>query len=304
MLKFLKKANKLIEGVLFLVLPVVVFYWSLTLVNLDIVKPLISALGSVIDPFIDPIRPFITYSNNYDNMTVDYTILIFATILMCTAFLFTLNGNILDYIDTTLEKVKEKKLQREKIKQQEEERQAYVQEINRNRTIYVILKLIKNAPNEAYLVKDESNDFFSAGIIESYERSIKEAYLKFGGETYNKFSNEENLNCFIFYDINKFLHYLPYLMDRVEEVNKGMLELNIKFDYQVACHCSYSEASAEVDLGITHKILNLAGSKEILLSELLKCRLDTLCDRDFKLFSRGIYLLNDKQMDVYKIQFD
>jgi len=50
--------------------------------------------------------------------------------------------------------------------------------------------------------------------------------------------------------------------------------------------------------------LNLCGDKEILLSEILKSRLGIIENKNFKLYSRGIYLIKDKQMDVFKFKLD
>ena len=113
-----------------------------------------------------------------------------------------------------------------------------------------------------------------------------------------------NLNSYIFTDINKFVAFLLFFKERVEEVNKGMQDLNIKFDYKIACHCSFSDASTSVDFEITSKILNLCHPKDILVSELLQNRLTLSENNNIKLFSRGIYLMNDKQMDVFKLKFD
>lgn len=304
MLNFIKSLNKLVEGLLFLVLPVIVFYWALTLLSPNIVAPFVAILGGIFNPVIDPFRPYITYKVNYDNMTVDYTVLLFAFLVMFTAFLCTINGHILNFIEKISKKAAAKQKEQEIIKQREVERQEYINEINKNKTIYTVLKLTKNAPNESYLIKEDGSDFFSQGIVDSYEKTIKDAYLKYEGIHKTNKTDEENANCFIFYDIEKFLNYLVYLQDKVEEVNKGMLDLNVRFDYQVACHCSYSDASAEIDFDITSKILNLSANKEILLSELLTNRLNLLEDKYFNLLSRGIYLLNDKQIDVFRIEFN
>lgn len=300
-MKFLKAANKFIEGILFIIVPVIVFYWSLSLVKLDIVKPLIAILGSVIEPFVFPFRPFITYVVDYDNFSVDYTVLFFAGIILCAAFVFTINGFILNFIDEKIEESVIEHKNKERLKQVEEEKQEYIKEVNRNKTIFVILKLIKNKPHASYLIKEDESDFFSGGLVESYENSISTAYLKYGGTSYK---NTDDYRYFIFTDLSRFLEYLPFLMNRVEEVNKGMLDLNIRFDYKIACHCAYSDGSADTDFEITSKILNLCDSKEILLSELLKNRLDLRENKNFKLFSRGIYLINDKQMDVFKLQYN
>ena len=303
MIKFLKGISKLIEGILFIFLPIVVFYWSLTLINLDIVKPFITLLGSFIDPLILPFKSYLEYKIIYENdYTVDYTILFFAVMILCLAFMFTIFGNILDFINNIIEKIQHKVKMKEVIRKKQEEKQSFINEVTKNNTIYVVLKLTKNQTKESYLVKGEEDDFFSVGLVDSYETSLKNVYKKFNGKPFGRLGGTSGLNNYIFTDINKFLEYLPFFMERVEEVNKGMKDLNIKFSYAIACHCSYSDASAQVDFDITSAILNLCGDREILLGELLKSRLGVIENNNFKLYSRGIYLIKDKQMDVFKFK--
>ena len=303
MIKFLKGISKLIEGILFIFLPIVVFYWSLTLINLDIVKPFITLLGSFIDPLILPFKSYLEYKIIYENdYTVDYTILFFAVMILCLAFMFTIFGNILDFINNIIEKIQNKVKMKEVIRKKQEEKQSFINEVTKNNTIYVVLKLTKNQTKESYLVKGEEDDFFSVGLVDSYETSLKNVYKKFNGKPFGRLGGTSGLNNYIFTDINKFLEYLPFFMERVEEVNKGMKDLNIKFSYAIACHCSYSDASAQVDFDITSAILNLCGDREILLGELLKSRLGVIENNNFKLYSRGIYLIKDKQMDVFKFK--
>jgi len=303
LIKFLKGISKLIEGILFIFLPIVVFYWSLTLINLDIVKPFITLLGSFIDPLILPFKSYLEYKIIYENdYTVDYTILFFAVMILCLAFMFTIFGNILDFINNIIEKIQNKVKMKEVIRKKQEEKQSFINEVTKNNTIYVVLKLTKNQTKESYLVKGEEDDFFSVGLVDSYETSLKNVYKKFNGKPFGRLGGTSGLNNYIFTDINKFLEYLPFFMERVEEVNKGMKDLNIKFSYAIACHCSYSDASAQVDFDITSAILNLCGDREILLGELLKSRLGVIENNNFKLYSRGIYLIKDKQMDVFKFK--
>lgn len=303
-MKYLKGLNKLTEGLLFLLLPLVVFYWSLTLIKFDIVKPFISVLGSFIDPMMSPFKTFIEYKVYYTDYIIDYTILIFAGIVLVTALLFTINGHLLNFVEEIINRAKLQAKLQENLKKQEEAKQEYIKEVNRYQTIYVLLKLIKNEPNASYLIKKDENDFFSAGIVDSYENSLSNAYKKFSARHVGAKSIGNNMHGYIFTNLNKFLEYLPFFMDKLEEVNKGMLDLNIKFEYEIACHCSYSDSTSDVDFEIASKILNLCGKQEILLSELLKNRLELLENSNFKLHSRGIYLIHDKQMDVYKLQFD
>lgn len=304
MLKLFKGLNKFIEGILYVFIPIIVFYWSLTLVNLDIIRPLVIVIGVFIEPLMHPLKNYITFIVHYDGFSVDYTILVFAGLILAIAVLFTINGNILTFIEIIIEKIKyEAKIKDRKRKAKETE-EEYIKEINKNRTIYVLLKLTRNQVRESYLIKDDGNDFFSVGLIDSYENSIYEFYKKFSGKPCGIIGGVNNQRGFIFTDINDFLKFLPYLSERIEEINKGMLDLNTVFTYKTACHCSLTDANADIDLDITAKILNLCGNKEILLSELIKERLELTENKNFKLYSRGIYLINDKQMDVFKLIYN
>jgi len=305
LIKFLKNIFKLIEGILFILVPVIVFYWSLTLVNLDIVKPFIALLGSFIDPLILPFKSYIDYSITYEeNYTVNYTSLFFAVIILITGFIFILIGNILNFIEKIMDKTKLKFKKQAQLRKKQAEKQEFVNEIKKNNTFFVILKLIKNQPKESYLIKEEGNDFFSVGLVDSYETSLINIYKKFSGKAFGHLGGTNNLNSYIFTDIDKFLEFLPFFKERIEEVNKGMLDLNVKFDYKIACHCSYSDTSAQVDNEITSLILNLCGNREIIISEILKNRIEVLENNNFKLYSKGIYLIKDKQMDIFKLKSD
>ena len=305
MIKFIKALFKLIEGILFILIPVVILYWTLTLVNLDIVKPFVAILSEYIDPLVAPFRSYIQYSVTYDNnFTINYTILFFAGVVLVIAFMFTLIGHILNFVDRIVDKMKLKLKEKEKLRKKQEEKQNFINEIQKNNTVYVILKLIRNQPTDSYLIKKEDSDFFSNGLVESYENSLLNAYKKYSGKTYGNVGGINNLNSYIFTDINKFIAFLLFFKERVEEVNKGMQDLNIKFDYKIACHCSFSDASTSVDIEITSKILNLCNPRDILVSELLQNRLTLSENNNIKLYSRGIYLMNDKQIDVFKLKFD
>lgn len=302
-MKYLKEFNKLIEGLLFLFLPVVLFYWSLTLINLDIVKPIISFLGMFIDPLIEPIREMITYRAIYADYTVDYTILLFSAIILVLAFALTLNGHILCYVEGKMEQTKIKQKNKEILKHKQEQKEEFIRDISQNKVIYVIFKLIKIKPTESYLVKEGDDDFFSENMITSYQNTILNIFKKNSATFYGNIENDQTKYGYMFFDVENFLEFLPNLTSKIEEINKGMNDLNTQFEFKISCHCSFTEASADVDFLIASKILNLCGNKEILLSELLKNRLEITGSSDFNLYSRGVYLIQDKQMDVYKLQY-
>ncbi len=302
MIKLIKGIFRLAEGITFLFLPIVVFYWAISLINLDIVKPLTFLLGAFIDPLISPFKDYIEYSINYNSFAVNYTILIFAGMVLFAGVTLAIIGRIFEFFESISNKVSLKIKEQDVLKKKQELKMAYVKEVSKNNTLYVTLKLIKNEPKEAYLIKNDGDDFFSVGLVDSYENSLASVYKKFSGYQHSNFGGGEKIYNYIFSDINKFLEFLPFFINRVDEVNKGMIDLNIKFDYKLACHCSYSDASSDIDIDITANILNLCGNREILLSEILKSRLEIIPNLQYKLNSRGIYLIKEKQMDIFKLK--
>jgi len=305
LIKLVKSLFKLAEGLLVIFLPLVIFYWTLSLIDIDIIKPITAIAGAVIEPLMIPFKSFIKYRVKYNNVNVDYSVLIFAGMIVLSAYVLNICGHILTYMEKIAEKIKNKIKEQEQLIIKAQEKKEYVKELNKNKTIYVALKLIKQEPKEAYLIQNEGDDLFSVGLVDSYENSIINICTKFSAKIFGNVGGAKNVHGFIFDDVDKFLEYLPFLKDRIEEINSGMLDLNVKFDYKAACHCSYSDVSSDVDFEILNRIINLCGIGEIYLSELLKRRLDVMDTiKGFNFFSRGVYLIKDKQVDLFRLQFE
>jgi len=303
LLKLIKNFFKFIEGILYIYLPIIIFYWSLTLTNLDFVKPFTAILGSFIDPLMEPWKWLIYCKVDYDGYTIDYTLLLYAGVVLILALIFTVIGKFLIKLENFLNNIKNGLKRKELLRKKRQEKDEQIKVINKNKVIFMILKLTKSQAKETYLTREGTDDFFSVGLVDSYETSLLNDFRKFEGREYKNKNPEYLEKNIIFNDLERLIEFFPFFERRIEDVNKGMLDLNIKFDYKIACHCSLSEASADIDFEITSNILNLCGTREILLSEMLKNRLDLLQNPKFKLFSRGIYLIKDKQMDVFKFKY-
>jgi len=305
LIKLVKKILKLTEGILIIFLPVVIFYWILSLINLDFINPITTALGSYLEPIMAPLRSFLKLKIKYNNSHVDYFIILYAIFIVMLAYILNFIGKGLSFLENTIDKVKLNIKKQERARMVEQERFEQKRELDKNNNFYVALKIIKHQPKETYLLKSSDEDVFSVGLVDSYETSIQKFCTKFSGRLYGKIVNSKNVYGIIFDDVNKLLDYLSALHPRIIEINKGMLDLNIKFEYKIACHCSYSDASADIDFDILNKIINLCGVNDILLSELLKCKLENYeYSKKFRIFSRGIYLIKDKQVDLFKLGFE
>lgn len=304
MIKNLKSLCKLIEGLMWLYLPIVLFYWALTLVELNAIASLKAFIGVIVQPLIETIDNYFDFQVYFRNTEVDYTPVILAIGVAFSACLFWGGANALDVLEKKLENAKIDLLKRKESKKLEKEKEAFVEELDKNRVLYVMLKLIKIEKHDNYLIKNDK-DSFSVGFIDSYETSIKNIATNFSGKSYIDFDAGAEITNFIFTDTEQFILYLIYLDEKVKEINKGTADLNTVFSYSLACSCSYSTTTAEIDFQLTNKLLNLVGKEEIFITSVLKNKLENLnTDMSMKFESKGIYMLDNKHIDTYKLKIN
>lgn len=302
MIKFLTLINRLLEGFCWLYLPIILLYWALTLITIAAIEPLKNIVGIIVQPPVRAIDEYFNFQFMLGGTEVDYTPIALAGVVTICAICSVLTTQILDFISIKINDVKMEILRKTEIKNQQKEKEAYLQELERNKTIYMLLKLEKVQKHESYLVQQEE-DIFSKGMIESYETSIKNMAKNFAGVEYKNFENKNGAVCFVFNDAKKFIKYINIFTNKIPEINQGTADLNTIFSYIMACSCSYDVATAETDLIITERILNLVGKNEIYLTSLLKEKLENVeTDLNLKFESKGLYLFDKKDIEVYKMQ--
>ncbi|HSA06392.1 MAG TPA: hypothetical protein P5556_04370 [Candidatus Gastranaerophilales bacterium] len=305
-MKFLKTLNKICEGLMWLYLPIIMFYWSLTLINLSAIAPLKALFGKLVQPLVILLDKSFNFQFTFGEAQVDYTPVILAIFVALMALVFIINSKILDFVDEKLKDLN-KNLEIKKQKDiKSKEHESLLKELNKNKVIYVILKLIKIEKHESYLVKNE-NDSFSVGLIDSYEISIKNIAKNFSGKEYKDpvINSDPNLSGYIFTDVEQFIIYITYLTEKIKEINKGTADLNTVFSFSVASSCSYTTATANIDFQLANKVLNLAKAEEVLITDLLKQKLKHLNSNfSLKFESKGMYMIDNKSIDVHGLKIN
>ncbi len=303
-MNFLKTINKLIEGLLWLYLPLVLFYWIITPVSFSPVLALRGYLAVIIEPLIIALDNNFNFSFFYADEDISYTPLVLAGLVVLAAIATIVNAKILDVIEEIAIKFKIKIDQKTLQSKKEKEKQNFQEELARNKTIFLALKVIKVQKHEEYLVKSDDGPF-SAGLIESYQTSIVSLAKKFSGKEYTKFEASPDVYNFIFTDEERFLQYLKYLDRRIKEINKGTAELNNVFNYEIACSCGYSMVTAEKDFALTGSMLKLCAHDETLITDTLKNKLQAFNDKfNLKFHPKGLYILNEQNVEVHKLKIN
>jgi len=301
-MNLLKQSFKFIQAILLFILPLILFYWFLIVLNLAVLKPFTAILGFVLDPFIAVVRNFISYKLSYNGVKVDFTPLLAGGAILVFYFIFSIFDNFVDNVEKTFNKTREKIKETDKKKHQDEMQRNYLEALAQNKIIYLVLKLRTNETTSAYLCNKE-DDIFSEGITNTVTSSIIESSENYNSKRYQEFKGKDNTYNFIFYNITDAIDYSFFIYNRVQEANKNVIDPSVRINFTIACNCSYSEDSAELDFEITRKILNLGGNSEIITSELFMEKYKALKDETNLLFiSKGIYEVNEKHLEIFQLK--
>lgn len=305
MIRQLRTITKLLEGAMWLYLPIVMIYWSLTLIKLNAIAPLQAFVGVVVQPLTTIIDKYFDLQFTFNGDEVDYTPLVLIIIITVLAFMLILTSKTLDFVDEKLEKAKIEILKHKEKKAREKQKELELQELERHKVLYVMLRLDQIRKHESYLVNSDE-DPFSRGLIDSYKSTIINMATNFSGKEYREYETSPDTSSFLFTDTERFLLYLRFLNNKIAEINKGIEDdLNTHFSYSIACNCSYDTSTAKTDLQLVEKILNLVGKEEIFITSTLKQKLENLnTDIDMKFDAKGLYILDEINFDIYKVKVD
>lgn len=300
-MKPLKGFIKLIEALSLFLVPVVVFYWFLTLVNLQVVKPFIAIIGQLLLPFLSFIKAFTSFEVQYEEVMVDFAPFVLAGILVAIFLVFSGLEKLLDNLELAMEKRKKEVQKALELEHQELQKIKYLEELARNKVTYLSLKFRQKETENAYLYVGRE-DIFGEGILGTLINDMLNKSKDYNGKKVSEFPNEDGTYNFIFYNITEAIDYAFFVNNKVMEINKEVLDLSKRFHYGIACHCYYSESTEKTNLEVTKKFLNLGGENQIIVSELFKKKYDALKDTTNLVFaSKGIYNIEDFQAEVFSI---
>lgn len=301
-MKHLRGICKGVQAALLFIIPVILLYWFLSLINLDALKPMTAVFGSVLDPVINAVRVIYSYELNYNNIKVDFTHLIAVGFIVIVYIILETTVNIINSVEESVKKTKDKIKQAEIARQQALIHKTYLETLAKNRIIYLVLKLKTNETASAYLINKE-NDIFSEGITNTVINNILESSEKYDSKKHKDFQGPDDSYNFIFYSITDAIDYSLYIYNKVIEANRNIIDPSIRLFFKIACHCSSSEETATTDLRITNKLMNLCGEYEIMTTELFKEKYDALEQgANLEFISKGIYCIDDKQVETFQLK--
>ena len=302
-MKFLKALGKFIEAFLIFLVPAILFYWFLLLLNLSALKTLVALIGFVLDPIIGAVGFFAHSEIKYNNVLIDLTPLITAGVIFGLFIAFTGIGKILAFSEEKLAQAKIKLIQEEQKKQEEMTKIRYINFLSRNKFINLSIKFVKKEIEASYLYEGEW-DFLSANQLDNIINNILDIAKEFNAKRCADHECKESEYNFIFENIMDAVNYMERVNVKIKEINRSFAEGSKRLYFSAACYCSYDDNAAVLNFPITNKILNLAGKNEIFTTELFRDKYEILNSKiPLEFNSKGIYHLNDNHnIEIFHIK--
>ena len=301
-MRLLKEFVRLIQSILILSIPFIILYWILSGINLEFLKPFKAILDTVFNPFISFTGVFFHLEIPYDNKVYDLTPLVFALIVLVIFMGLIWVENLITNFENTLKSLKAKARNFEVQNAYHQEKTKFSEELAKNKVIYLLLKFRKRESTLSYLSNNEDNKNTSNKNDDLINEIIHSA-VQFNAKVLANPDENSDIKSFIFYNIDEALDYSFFVYNKIMNANANFVDLSTKLNFSISCHCSYSESTSGIDIPVAEKILSLCGTNEILISELFRNKYQALKVETNLLFdSKGIYNIDDKQIEVFQIK--
>jgi len=301
-MKFMIWICRFLEGALLFFVPVVILYWILATTDIPALSPITNLLGQFLSPLLNFTRGFVNYKIHFNGDVIDSVPLFLSFIVLLFSFLFFIAGRVLSHLDDALYVVQTKAKADEIRRHSEKTKIKFLEELAKNKVVYFVLKFRKKDSSFSYLYQ-EDDDPFSEGIFNNLINGAVDYSNHFSGKRWKGEGNTQDDYKFLFYNITDAIDYAFYINNKVQEINKDILDMSKKLHYKIACHCSYSELTADKDFAVTERIIELCGENEILVSTLFKNKYNALKEEtNIKFDSKGIYNVNEEQIEVFHLQ--
>ena len=301
-MKFLRTIIILIEGILLFLIPVVLFYWFLLILDLNILQPIVYFLGKVFNPFLSVINLFVHFQINYKEKVIDLNPFLLAVVLLLITFVFYGIEKVLNFIEFIINKAIIRAKELKQIEQIELIKKDFLEALAKNKFTYIVLKFCKIETSSAYLY-NSSDDFFSEGVLSSVLKGLVDSSEKFNGKKHTNFTGEDDTYNYIFYEITDGIDFIFNVHNRVMEINDKILDQSQRLYFTASFNCGYSEETSDKDILTANKILNLCDKDQILASELFRNKYEAVKEEsNIKFISKGIYNINNDQIEIFELK--
>lgn len=291
---------KFLQIIILFIIPAIVTYWVLNLIELNFLNGITSLLGMLLDPLIGFFNMFFHYEMEHAGYMIDFTPMALVLFLF---IVFLIAGQLEKIIESTRLAIiegQERTRQKTEREEQQQIQNDFIDSLGKNKVHYLLIKFNKHDTALSYLSNafgDEEKDNIANDII----KNILSTSKKLGSTHYNRLYDETDIFNFIFYDIDSALRFAKYLQQEVKKQAAELIKIGANIEFAGVLHCTMSEYSSNTDLPVMEKVVNLAETNEILATELYKNKAELFHNANVQFTTKGIYALNGKRSEIYSV---
>lgn len=296
-MRLLQTTLQALAGILILVVPLVIVYWVLNILDIEPLSFIQSFLGAFLEPPMGIIRSFtgekITHFKGFE---IDLVPIFFCVVLFFISLALTIVAKILQAVKKSYTFVEAKTKAHFVQKQHEAESKEEETRVFENTIGYAVVRYKTQTTSSAYLVssglsdKDIKNMF-----MEQFNR-----YMYLDAQLFKE-STDDNL-LLVFEDVPSSLTYALTLQDSMIGLNKQLDKAGTKLLVTCGIYCATpSEAKSQAFL-VANKVCNLAGPGEVAISREVKCIFEKdRSDHNMNFTSKGMYDLG-QEIEIFTAQ--
>lgn len=301
-MNFIKSLIKFIQALILIIIPFVLFYWLLTLINLEFLKPMVAFFAYFMNPVLSLVPPVFQYKIKYDNEFVSLIPLVFTIMSTLIAVGLAFLHSFLEGMETTVKAAHTHIKQAEqtsKVKKIVDQKNKI---LTQHRIIYVLLS-IKKKENQSTHLYEKVADNLEKNYIKSIMSKIASKAADFRHERYKEEEKNEHTVCLVFYNTTEATDFAFAALAALGKANKELANTGLNYTLSVAFHCSTTIQNAPLEFAVASKIMNLAGDNEFYTSEIFKNKYEaTTSKTNVKFIPRGTYMIHGRQEDVFQLK--
>lgn len=305
---------KFLQAFCLLLIPILVIYCMLSIMETSLIQEynnelgtlmaplsaLVAILNSILGPFVEFIKGFISLEFTLNQAKLDFTHIISAGLVFGFYHVLGIANNFLKFSE---DRAKELKKVKERKKAEELVEQKILEEVNKfkeYRSTLIIMKLKKESDANNYLIKTNLEN--STNEI-SYVEEVFKSLSLYGGVRFENLDNNDNyyLN---FNNINNAIKFIFETKEKVKKLNEKLHIQGIAYSYNIFAENFMLVSHKETEFKKMEKLLYLVGQNEIVIAEMFKKYYECFVnDETCKFDSKGEYFLNDEKcIEIFSLK--
>jgi hypothetical protein len=298
-MNIIKSLFQIVAAIVILIVPFILVYWILNIINIEPMSGITSFMGSFLEPLISNVRSFTgDIFINVGQFEVDLVPLITCGILLLLSTLLTVFAKIINYFQNSMSFVSAKTRVHMAHKQRQEELKQQEKELLSQNVGYVVVRYKLQTTSSAYLISSG----LSQGDIRNIFMEQLNKYTYHDAELLKE-STEDNF-VITFDEVSSSLIFSLSLQENIIKTNQEIDKAGIKMYVTCGVHSVTPTAPKEESAKVANKVCNLAGPGDITCTKTVKDIFEKdRAEHTLNFVSKGVYDLGiGRETEIFTVK--